>query len=186
MNATKASRSQLVLRESRWFALYTRYKREKLVHQRLKEKGVNAYLPLQKLTRRYGNRVRHVELPLISCYVFTKITLKEYVSVLQTEDVVDFVKFSNDMIAIPEKEIDLLQRIVEGGYDVEVESSAYQVGDRVEIVGGHLTGTKGILVERKDKKNFLVELDEIGYSLRMSVAPNLLRRVGRGGAAATG
>ncbi|NBC07472.1 MAG: UpxY family transcription antiterminator [Bacteroidetes bacterium] len=180
------TRSQLVRDEPRWFALYTRFKREKQILSRLQEKGVKAYLPLQKLTRRYGNRIRHVELPLISCYIFTKITLQEYVTVLRTENVVDFVKFSNTMIAIPEREIRLLQQVVDGGYEVEVQPAAYQAGDKVEIVGGSLTGTTGTFVKRRDKKNFVVDLSGIGYALRIAVPPELIRKVDQSGIPAAG
>jgi len=177
---------QLVLHEPRWFAVYTKFKREKQILRRLQEKGVTAYLPLQKLTRQYGNRIRHVELPLISCYIFTKITLKEHVTVLRTEDVVDFVKFSNTMIAIPEREIQLLRQVVDGGYEVEVERPAYQTGDKVEIVGGSLTGTTGTFVKRKGKKNFVVDLEGIGYALRIAVPPELLKKVSEEGVRAAG
>lgn len=163
--------------EPRWFAVYTRYKREKLILRHLQEKDIEVYLPLQTLIRRYTRKVRKVEIPLISCYIFTRITASEYVSVLETPDVVGFVKFANKMIAIPEKEIQLLKRIVDGGDEVEAEPWAFQVGDAVEIIGGSLTGVQGILVVHKNKKNFLVELSNIGYSLRMDVDPALLRKI---------
>ncbi|MCB0624781.1 MAG: UpxY family transcription antiterminator, partial [Saprospiraceae bacterium] len=78
--------NQLDERQERWFAVYTRFKREKLVYQRLQEKGIHAFLPLQNLTRQYASRKRSVQLPLISCYVFTRITKKDYVRVLETLD----------------------------------------------------------------------------------------------------
>ena len=55
--------------EARWFAVYARYKREKVVAQRLQEKGIECYLPLQRLTRYYTRKVKQVELPLISGYL---------------------------------------------------------------------------------------------------------------------
>ena len=80
--------------EPRWFAVYTRYKREKLVAQQLRDKGIEVYLPLQHFTRRYTRKIKKVEMPLISCYVFARITKKEYVPVLETPDVVQFVRFA--------------------------------------------------------------------------------------------
>ena len=176
MKNTLKPENHLVRKESRWFALYTRYKREKQVLQRLSEQGVEAYLPLRRNTRQYGKRIRHSDIPLLSCYIFTKITLKEYVRVLQTPDVVDFVKFSNNLIAIPEREIQLLRRVVDGVPELEIEPYSYQVGDKVIIASGPLTGIRGTLVERKDKKNFIVELHNIGYSLLLHVAPSMLKK----------
>ena len=62
--------NQLCDTEPRWFAVYTRYKREKLVLKELQRRGINAYLPLQTVTRYYTRKVKTVHLPLISCYIF--------------------------------------------------------------------------------------------------------------------
>jgi transcription antitermination factor NusG len=163
--------------EPRWFAVYVRYKREKLVQQRLAEKSIQTYLPLQKLTRRYTRKVRVVELPLISCYIFTRITKKEYIRVLETPDVVNFVRLANSLVAIPDNEINLVQRILGEGFEVEAEPSRYHLGDEVEIIGGNLTGIKGILLKQANNKNFLIELNHTGYALRMQVDQNLLRKI---------
>ena len=163
--------------EPRWFAVYARYKREKVVARRLKEKGIECYLPLQRLTRYYTRKVKKVELPLISGYLFTRITRKEYVSVLETQDVVKFVRFSRNLISIPEREIDIIRRVVGEAVEVEVEPSSFRPGDAVEIIGGQLTGLKGTLLERRSDKNFVIELEKLGYSLLMQVDPALLRRI---------
>lgn len=173
-------------REARWFAVYARYKREKLVAKRLQEKGIECYLPLQQFTRHYPRKVKKVELPLISGYLFTKITKKEYVPVLETQDVVQFVRFSRNLISIPEREIDIIRRVVGEKVEIEVEPNAFRTGDEVEIIGGQLTGMKGILLERRSDKNFVIELDSLGYSLLMQIEPALLQRVRAGAAPAPG
>lgn len=170
--------NQLDQTEARWFAVYTRFRREKLVVERLKRQGIEAYLPLQHFTRRYTRKVRQVALPLISCYVFVKIAKPEYLSVLRTPDVVGFVKISKDLIAIPEAEIRLMQRIV-GEVEVEIEAKplVLQKGDPVEIIGGQLTGLKGKLVDCPNGKNFLIELTSVGYTLQMEVPPAFLCKI---------
>ncbi len=163
--------------EARWFAVYARYKREKVVARRLQEKGIECYLPLQRLTRHYTRKVKQVELPLISGYLFTRITRREYVPVLETQDVVQFVHFSRNLISIPDREIDIIRRVVGENIELEVEPSSFRPGDAVEIIGGQLTGLKGILLERRSDKNFVIELENLGYSLLMQVDPALLRRI---------
>ncbi|MEZ5039016.1 MAG: UpxY family transcription antiterminator [Saprospiraceae bacterium] len=165
-------------REARWFAVYTRYKREKQVVKRLEEKGITTYLPLQRVKRYYTRKVKQVELPLISCYLFTKITKPEYIPVLDTPDVVKFVRFSKNLISIPEREIQLIQRVVGEEIEVEMEPSTHmRAGDEVEIIGGQLTGLKGKLVSQEGKKNFLIELESLGYAMRMQVDPQYLRKI---------
>lgn len=177
MNTLKINENHLDSTEPRWFAVYTKYKREKLVQKRLQEQGIHAYLPIQRLTRRYERKVKTVEMPLISCYVFTRITKKQYVPVLNTPDVLQFVKFSQNLIAIPEREIQLLQRIVGEGMEMEVEQKSFHPGEEVEIFSGNLAGVRGILLQKDKKKNFVVELNSIGYALRITVDPAILIRV---------
>ena len=91
--------NQLCDTEPRWFAVYTRYKREKLVLKELQRRGINAYLPLQTVTRYYTRKVKTVHLPLISCYIFVQITRPEYVPVLEVPDVLNFVRFRKDLLS---------------------------------------------------------------------------------------
>ena len=167
--------------EARWFAVYTRYKREKQVLKRLQEKGIETYLPLQRLKRYYTRKVKQVELPLISCYIFTKITKSEYIPVLDTPDVVKFVRFSKNLISIPEREIRLIQRVIGEEVEIEVEPTRQmRKGDEVEIIGGRLTGLKGTLVNMDGKKHFVIELENLGYAMRMEVDPQYLQKIRSG------
>lgn len=171
--------------ESRWFAIYTNYKREKMVAGRLKKKGVEHFLPLQKVTRRYTRKVKHLELPLINCYLFVKIKKSEYIWVVETQDVLNFVRLSKNLISIPETEIDVLRLVVGENIEVEAQESrslSLCNGDEVEILGGSLTGMKGILLNQKNEKNFVIELENMGYSLIMDIDPSLLRKIKSGSA----
>lgn len=167
-------------KEPRWFAIFTPFKREKMVCRQLQKKGVTAYLPIQRLVRRYTRKIRKVELPLISCYVFVKITRDEYVKVLETEQVLGFVKFSGNLIAIPDAEMELMKRVLGEGMEVNAEKQTYQEGDLVEVISGNLVGTRGKLCSIQGKKQFLVDLDFLGYTLQISIDPALLRKVETG------
>lgn len=166
--------------EARWFAVYTRFKCEKMVFRQLVQKKISVYLPLQKHTRRYTRKIRVVELPLISCYIFVKITKDEYVRVLETENVQGFVRFAKNLISIPEQEIDLMKRILGENWEVQAEKTSFVPGDEVEIAVGNLLGMKGILVEAEENKSqVLVELERLGYTLRISVDKSILQKTGR-------
>lgn len=177
MSETTAYENHLNEKELRWFAVYTKYRREKQVLKRLQQKGVEVYLPLQRLVRRHVRKVRVVELPVISCYIFVRITKSAYVPVLETTDVVNFVKFSHNLIAIPDQEMMTLQQIVNEGLPVEAVRNGYEVGDAVEITAGNLKGLQGILLKKNTNNNFLIDLSKIGYSLLMQVDPGILKRI---------
>lgn len=175
--AVKVPENHLDEEISKWFAVYTKYKREKVILRDLKQKGIHAYLPIQKLTRVYASKRKVVELPLISCYIFVKITKPEYVQVLQTESVVNFVRIAKNLISIPEREIEIMKHIVGEGIPVIAEPSGFHSGDKVEIVGGNLTGIKGTLIESHGTKEVIVELESMGYSLRMTLDMKLIKKL---------
>ncbi len=161
----------------RWFAVVTKYKCEKSVLRALDQKGIKVCVPQQEVIRQHGTRKRKLTLPLISCYAFVKITSREYVKVLETENVAKFVSFNKNLISIPEEEIELLKKIA-GGYTQPITSTPlnYQKGDEVEIVSGRLTGLKGLLISIQGKRKFVVELKNMGFSLHLQVEPKNLRK----------
>ena len=163
--------------EARWFAVYTGYKREKKVVSLLEKKGITAYVPLQKLTRYYTRKVKKVELPLISCYVFVQITQSQYVPVLETQFVQRFLKIERNLLAIPQVEIDLLRRIVGEIEGVEADISTLHQGDEVEVIGGQLTGLRGTLMEKKGRQCLVIALQTLGYDLLMEVTPQQVRKL---------
>lgn len=167
--------NQLHESEKKWFAVYTLYKREKRVLAALQQKGIDAYLPLLKLTRHYTRKVKKVELPLINCYLFVKIVKEEYLRVLETEEVVSFLKIGKNLISIPEQEINIMKKVVGEQIDIEVQPGLVQKGASVEVIGGQLTGLKGKLHEIKNEKNFSIELERMGYSIFMEIDPKYLK-----------
>ena len=175
--AAKLPENHLDAEVSKWFAVYTKYKREKIIKRDLEKQGIEVYLPLQKLTRVYASKRKVVEMPLISCYIFVKITKPEYLRVLQTESVVNFVKIAKNLISIPEREIDIMRQIVGEGIPVTAEPSAFHKGDDVEIIGGNLTGLKGVLVDNHGDKQVIIDLESMGYALRMTLDAKFLRKV---------
>ena len=168
--------------EARWFAIYTRFKREKTVLRELTQRGIEAYLPLQKFLRQYGRKKKWVELPLFSCYVFVKITKEEYVPVLSTEGVVRFISFSQNIISIPESEIQTIKRIVQTDIPIEIQQRNFEHGDVVEIISGSLTGMRGILSELHGKNKVLIELAHLGYTLKLEIPAAMVRKVASVGA----
>ncbi|MEL7222209.1 MAG: UpxY family transcription antiterminator [Bacteroidota bacterium] len=175
--AENKNENHLHANEARWFAVYTGYKREKRVVSLLNKKGICAYVPLQKLTRYYTSKVKKVAIPLISCYVFVKIVQSEYVTVLETQFVQRFLKINQNLLAIPQKEIDLLRRIVGEQVEIEVDTAFWKQGDKVEVIAGQLTGLQGTLVEKRGEHKLIVTLNTLGYDLMMEIKPELLRKL---------
>ncbi|MBK8721450.1 MAG: UpxY family transcription antiterminator [Saprospiraceae bacterium] len=167
---------QLDVSEPRWFAVRTKFRAEKVVFKQFEHKGIHSFLPLLSLTRRYKRKIKKVEMPLIPSYIFVQIVKQQYVSVLETELVTVFVKFANELIAISDEEIDLMKRITGENREVEVVSSDFGIGEEVEILVGNLAGTRGRLVEVKQKNKVLIEIKSLGLSLMIEIDTQNLRK----------
>ena len=163
--------------EPRWFAVRTRYKSEKMVGRALGKKGIAYFLPIQKITKRYSRKIRTYEKPLLNCYAFVKITVADYVPVLETEHVQGFVRPSKEMMDISDKELEILRRISGESIETTAEPGNWEVGELVEIASGNLAGLRGYVDERTGKHEFVVNLETLGHVLKLQVDAALLRKV---------
>ncbi len=165
--------------DSKWVAIYTRFRREKFVRNLLQKAGIHCYVPLLKKVRKYETKLRYVELPIIHCYVFARILPENRIAVLRTPGVVDFVRFAGEIVTIPEEEIALMQRVVGDIRDEQAFSRDFVSGEEIEVIAGHLTGLRGVLIARKNKAKFQVEFERMGCTLRIDIDPVNMRRTGR-------
>ncbi len=177
MAKIETSINQLDAETPRWFAVYSGFKKEKIAKNLLEKKGIEVYLPIQKVVRKYERKIKNLEVPLINCYLFVRITKSEYVRVLETEYVSRFIKIGKDLLAIPEAEIEIMQRILMENIQLEVEQNTFYQGDEVMISQGNLTGLTGKLVSFQGKEKVMVELATIGYSMMIEMDKNLLKKV---------
>ncbi|MEZ4909344.1 MAG: UpxY family transcription antiterminator [Saprospiraceae bacterium] len=171
--------NQLSNLEKRWFAIYTKYKCEKYVSEHLQKKGITSYVPIITKRKRYQRKIKHYQVPLINCYVFVFIYENQYLKTLETEYVLKFLRNGKDLLSIPQIEIDVLRRVVGEVEDIELNplDKSICAGDLVEITTGQLIGLKGKVIKQEGKHNFLIDLETIGFQLKMQVEGKLLRQV---------
>jgi len=160
-----------------WYAIYTRPRAEKQVFERLLEKSIDAYLPLQKKMRQWSDRKKLVETPLFSSYVFVNIDRSSYDEVLKTHGVVKYISFEGKAATIPGSQIDNLRIIVDSNAEVETEWETRRKGERVRVNGGPLRGLEGILISDGGKKKVVVRIDSIDQNLVVEVHVGLVEKV---------
>ncbi len=160
-----------------WYAVRTFFRREKHVNKLLQLKDLNSWLPLQEKTRVYTRKIRKVQVPLISQYIFVEIQPEERVRVLETEGVIEFIKPSGYVMPIPEHEIKLLKRVIGEDVEIEIEEGKIEKGDLVEIIGGELTGLRGHMVERRGKNRVAINMEHFQHALLMEIPLSALRKI---------
>ena len=153
-----------------WYALHTRPKHERLVAERLSERGVETYLPIVTEVHQWSDRKKAVQLPLFSCYVFAKFVpnRSECLRVLRVGGVLSLVGSRGEGTPIPSEQIDGVRMLVEG----TLPWSSYpflKIGQRVRVRGGALDGLEGILVSRSGNQTLVISVDLIQRSLAVRV-----------------
>lgn len=151
--------------KKRWHAIYTKPRWEKKVFQLLLENGVEAYCPLNKVKRKWSDRIKLVEEPLFKSYVFVRVAEDGKTAVRMTPGVVNFVYWLGKPAIIRDKEIVVIKRFLDE-YDV-IEASPIQdihPNNRVVIKGGAMMDKQGV-VKRVLNNKVEVVLDSIGFKL---------------------
>jgi len=163
--------------EEKWYALYTRPRAEKLVYQRLIEEGIETFLPLQKTYRKWSDRKKLVEKPLLSSYIFVRTNSKSFATVYKTNGVVKFVSFEGKPVSIPNNQIDNLRLLVNSDAEIEVSSENFAQGDNVEVISGSLAGLTGELIKIGNKNRVVVRIDRLDQNLILKIPKAFLRKV---------
>jgi transcription antitermination factor NusG len=153
-----------------WYAVHTRARHERAVAHRLRELGVNTFLPLVTEVHRWSDRRKSVEVPLFGCYVFVKLppTGEDRLRVLRIDGVFKFVGVRGVGTPIAETQIDTVRTLV--GQQLPWSSHPFlQIGQRVRVRGGALDGVEGILLSRNDDNTLVVSIDAIQRSLAVRI-----------------
>src|SRR3981189_901543 len=100
--------------EPRWYALHTRVHHEKSVERRLRDRGMEVFLPTTLEVHRWSDRKKRVEVPLFSCYVFVRCALsaEDGTRVYQVESVHGFVGVRGASLPIPDEQIESIQNVL--------------------------------------------------------------------------
>jgi len=115
-------------------------------------------------------------MPLISGYLFVRISRKEYDPVLQSNYVVSYVRFEGKAAIIPENQIDYLKLMLkQENLDIEITRESFEPGQMVEVFAGPLIGLRGKLVKIKGKNKVAIELEQLGYSALVELLADDIR-----------
>jgi len=144
--------------DAQWFVLWTHSNTERRVHDHLKGKGFETFLPLMKAWSRRRGVQSTIVLPMFPGYVFVRHALdkRSYVEILKAPGVVRVLGERWDRPAsVPADEIDAIRRVA--AVDMPVLPYPFLTeGERVRIADGALAGLEGILISTKPQKGLLV------------------------------
>ena len=148
----------------KWLAIYSRPRWEKKVALLLAEKGLESYCPVNKVRRKWSDRVKVVEEPLFKSYVFVRVPDVNRTEVRMTPGVINFVYWNGKPAVIKEREITAIRRFLDEYENVEARPTELKVDQRVRITNGTLMDHEGKVLDVRHKIA-KVAIDSLGYIL---------------------
>jgi transcription antitermination factor NusG len=151
-----------------WFAFRVRPRHEKSVALHLREKREECFVPLVSATRTWAKRVTNIELPLFSGYVFCRSHRFGLLPILTTPGIIDVIRAGNSPIPIPSSEISALESAISAS--IPIEPCPYvEVGQKVEIRSGPLSGVAGIVSDRRKSGHLILSVSLLRRSVLVHI-----------------
>jgi transcription antitermination factor NusG len=156
--------------DAKWYAIRTRSRHEKVAARELDAQGIPVFLPLVTSVRQWSDRRTKVEMPLFPGYAFVRVDYfsGERVRVLRTTGVVDFVGQKAEGSSIPDEQIESIRTILIRNVPVK-DHPFLNVGQRIRVRNGALSGVEGILVALKGTRHLVISVEPIHRSLCISL-----------------
>lgn len=151
-----------------WYALQVRSRKESYVASQIQSHGFECLLPTYKSIRKWSDRMKEVEQPLFPGYLFCRFDFQSRRPVITTPGVIQVVSCGRVATPLSDEEIQALQLAVSSG--VAKQPWPYlQVGQRVRVNYGTLTGLEGILVTVKGNHRVVLSVTLLQRSVAMEV-----------------
>lgn len=151
-----------------WYAIWTRSRHEQVVRDQLQTRGFETFLPTITRWSRWKDRKKKVDWPLFPGYCFARFDSRDRLPILKCTGVVSIVSFDNDVVPIPDAEIDAVRRVVESELQFD-PCPLIREGAMVEVIHGPLKGVRGRLVRKGAHARLVLAVDLIGQAVSVEV-----------------
>jgi transcription antitermination factor NusG len=156
-----------------WYALQVRSRKEGYVASQIMGQGYECLLPTYKSVRKWSDRVKEVEQPLFPGYLFCRFDFQNRRPVITTPGVLQIVGYGRTAISVSDEEIQSLQLAVSSGMPKQ-PWPFLEVGQRVRVNYGTLSGLEGILVNVKGNQRVILSVTLLQRSVAMEVETSWL------------
>ena len=153
-----------------WYALHTRARHERVVESRLREQGMEIFLPIVREVHRWSDRKKKVEVPLFGCYVFVRCALneKDRTMVHRVDSVLGFVGVRGVGLPIPDEQIESIRTVLEQATPWR-SHPFLKAGQRVRVRGGALDGVEGVFLSENGDHSLVISVDVIQRSMAVRI-----------------
>jgi transcriptional antiterminator NusG len=151
-----------------WFAVLTRSRHERRVHDQLVSKGVESFLPSVSRWSRWRDRRKLIDWPLFPGYCFARCASRDVRPVLACKGVVHLVSFAAKPAPVPDYEIDGIRLLLSSTLPHD-PCPFIDVGTTVKVVYGPLRGARGRLIHKERNATLVLGIEMLGRALSVQV-----------------
>ena len=153
-----------------WYAVYTKPQHERKVNAHLTREGITTFLPETERWSRRKDRKKRILYPIFPGYLFINMELNpgSRLKVIKTRGVVRILGSNGTPIAIPESQIEAIQKIVDMGKAI-FPHTYLKKGQIVRVIGGPLNGVEGIFIAEKGKGKLVISVDILQRAVSIAI-----------------
>lgn len=151
-----------------WYVARVRSCQERKIAERLAARGMDVYVPVQKVRRKWSDRIKTIDKLLIPGLVFIhcdELTRQQSCRMVEgLRYIIDKSKPGREPLSVPDRQMEDFMRVVValGGDDIQVVDYNIAPGDMVRVVRGPLEGFVCECVEVQQKHKLVVRLGMLG------------------------
>lgn len=158
-----------------WCLIYTKPRQEKKVHIRLTEMNINSFLPTRKEFRVWHDRKKYINVPLFPSYVFIYIeNIYNYYSGINVDGALYYVRTGKEIACVSEVVINSIKLLSDSSQDIEVSEKKFDVGQKMIISEGPLTGLSCEIVRFNSMEKLLVRVELLQRNILLTIPIGLL------------
>jgi len=157
-----------------WFAVYTKPRQEKAFARDMMNRDTGYFLPLVKQKQADGRRQRFSLIPLFTGYVFLKGNAGCRCVAFSTKRIVRMIDVMDQKLF--RKELNIVHTAVTY-QEIGICDPRVMKGRKVRITDGPLKGIEGTVLQRKNRRDLIIQLDSIDQALRIAVESDRIEAV---------
>lgn len=151
-----------------WYVICTKPNTELKVASQLNSLGINAFCPSYSFIKKYSDRKKKAEKPLMPRYVLVKMQEKDRAKVFAIPNVKRYLFWLGKPAIVRHEEIEILKNELEGYQSISNKSSL-NVGSDFAISFGPFKGINGKILNFSNNMMRL-ELKSIGLFLTVNIS----------------
>ena len=149
----------------RWLIAQVRIHHEKKTSERLTKMGIENYVPIQKKTHLWSDRLKKIDHIVIPMNIFVRVDAKEQKEVLMLSAISRYMVLRGESTpaVIPDDQMEKFKFMLDYSEDtVNMNEIPLRPGEAIRVIKGPLRGLEGELVTFNGKTKIAIRLDMLG------------------------